>query len=74
VQLPQGEDVKYLGLHLDNRLTWHKHIFAIWKPLGIILPKMYWLLGRNSKLSTSNKLVGVDVDVDVRKDNHTNIS
>jgi hypothetical protein len=27
MQLPQ-EDVKYLGLHLDRRLTWHKQIFA----------------------------------------------
>jgi hypothetical protein len=26
-QLPK-EDVKYLRLHLDRRLTWHKHIFA----------------------------------------------
>jgi hypothetical protein len=26
--LPQQEDVKYLGLHLDRRLTWHKQIFA----------------------------------------------
>jgi hypothetical protein len=24
VQLPQEEDVRYLGLHLDRRLTWHK--------------------------------------------------
>jgi hypothetical protein len=53
VQLPQEEDDKYLGLHLDRRLTWHKHIFAKRKQLGITLT----LLGRKSKLSTSNKLL-----------------
>jgi hypothetical protein len=26
VQLPQEEDVKYLGLHLDRRLAWHKRV------------------------------------------------
>jgi hypothetical protein len=26
VQLPQEEDIKNLGLHLDRRLAWHKHI------------------------------------------------
>jgi hypothetical protein len=51
------EYVKYLGLHLDRRLIWHKHIFAKRKQLGITLIKMYWLLGRKSKLSTSNKLL-----------------
>jgi hypothetical protein len=57
VQLPQEENVKYLGLHLDRRFTWHKHIFAKRKQLGITLTKMHWLLGRKSKLSTSNKLL-----------------
>jgi hypothetical protein len=41
MQLPQ-EDVKYLGLHIDRRFTWHKHIFAKRKQLGITLTKMYF--------------------------------
>jgi hypothetical protein len=52
-KLSREEDVKYL----DRRLTWHKHIIAKWKQLGITLSKMYWLLGCKSKLSTSNKLL-----------------
>jgi hypothetical protein len=55
-ELPQ-EDVKYLWLHLDKRLTWHKYIFAKLKQLGITLTKLYWLLRCKSKLSTKNKLL-----------------
>jgi hypothetical protein len=57
VQIPQENHVKYLGLHLDRRLTWHTHIFAKRKQLRISLTKIHWLLGRKSNLSTNNKLL-----------------
>jgi hypothetical protein len=51
------EEVKYLGLRFDRKLTWHEHIFVKWKQPGITLTKMYWLLRHKSKLSTNNKLL-----------------
>jgi hypothetical protein len=57
VQIPQENHAKYLGLHLDRHLTWHTHIFAKCKQLGLSFTKMYWLLERKSKFSTNNKLL-----------------
>jgi hypothetical protein len=57
VQIAQENHVKYLGLHLDCRFTWHTHIFSKRKQLGLSLTKMYWLLGRKSKLSINTKLL-----------------
>jgi hypothetical protein len=56
VHVPQ-QNVTYLGLHLDRRLTLRKHTSTNRKELGMTLTKMYWLLGRKSKLSTSNKIL-----------------
>jgi hypothetical protein len=57
VQLPQTDDVKYLGLHLDRMLTWQRHIFAKRKHLGLTLAKMHWLFGRKSQLPIKYKLL-----------------
>jgi len=56
-QLTQTEEVKYLGIHLDRKLTWPKHISAKRKQLDLKLRKLYWIIGRKSQLSLSNKLL-----------------
>jgi hypothetical protein len=33
-RIPQAENVKYLGLHVDRRLNWRKHISTKRKQLG----------------------------------------
>ena len=53
----QVDEVKYLGIHLDKRLTWQKHIWSKRKQLDIICRKLYWLFGRKSKLSLNNKIL-----------------
>lgn len=55
--LPQKEEVKYLGMHLDRKLIWKKHIFTKRKQLGLKLTKMFWLLNRKSKMTIDNKVL-----------------
>jgi hypothetical protein len=53
VDLPQKNEVKYLGMHLDRRLTWTKHIKRKRKQLNLKAKQMHWLLGRRSSKSSS---------------------
>jgi hypothetical protein len=56
-QLPVANELKYLGLILDQKLTWRPHITAKMTQMNLKLRQMHWLIGRKSKLITENKLL-----------------
>jgi hypothetical protein len=45
-----------LGIYLDSHLTWKEHIKKR-KQIDLTMKDMYWLIGRNSKLSLENKML-----------------
>ena len=55
--LVQPDDVKFLGIYLDHRLTWRELLTTKRKQLDLQLRKLSWILGRKSQLSLENKLL-----------------
>lgn len=55
--VPIAQTAKYLGLHLDKRLTFKQHVTAKRKELNIKRKKMYYILNSKSPLSLENKIL-----------------
>lgn len=54
--IPWRSEAKYLGVVMDQKLTWEKHVNACTVRAKKGMAALYPLLNRNSKLSTNNKL------------------
>jgi hypothetical protein len=52
VDLPQKNEVKYLGMCLDRSLTRAKHFKTERKQLSQTAKQRHWLLGRSNKKQT----------------------
>lgn len=51
------DTVRYLGVHIDKRLTYKSHIDKSIERNELSIRTLYSLIGRNSKLSLGNKLL-----------------
>ena len=57
IKISHSNNANYLAMTLDAKLRWKAQIKKKIIELVVRLSKLYWLLGRKSKLSVYNKLL-----------------
>jgi len=57
VAVPQTDEVTYLGIHLDKRLTWRKHIEAKRTQMKLKVSNLNWLIAQHSPLPLEHKVL-----------------
>jgi hypothetical protein len=55
--IQQADQATYLGISLDSKLTWRPHIVKKRKQMALEAAELNWLIGKESCLSLSNKLL-----------------
>ena len=55
--IPQNDHVKYLGIHLDRRLTWTPHIASKITQMKLKSIQLHWLIGQQSTLDLRYKVL-----------------
>jgi len=59
VEIPIAAVTKYLGMHLDHKLSCRDHIVMKRKQIELKVKELYWLLGRKSQLSIKKKALDI---------------
>ena len=57
IKIPEQSHVRYLGIHLDRRLTWTHHIEAKVTQIKLKSAQLYWLIGPRSALDLEYKVL-----------------
>ena len=57
IVIPQSDCVTYLGIHLDRRLTWRRHIESKRLQMKLKASCLHWLMNHQSKLSLYYKVI-----------------
>lgn len=57
IAIPTSNSVTYLGIHLDRRLTWRRHIEAKRTSMKLKFKSLHWLLNCKSPLSLDYKVL-----------------
>jgi hypothetical protein len=57
IVIPQKNTVKYLGIHLDDKLRWREQIRKKKQQIIIKITELNWLIGRKTNLLIENKIL-----------------